>query len=110
MNLKGMNMNNMMKQVQKMQADMQQKQKELEHTEFEGKAGAGLATAIATGNRYVKKIILEASLREEDLDVIADLAAAAVNDALAKAEKKTSEVMSGLTAGLNLPGGLPFGE
>lgn len=108
MNFKGLNMNQMMKQVEKMQRDMQEKQKEIENSEFEGKAGAGLVTAIVTGKRYVKKIMPDPSLREEDLEVLADLITAAVNDGIAKAEKKMTDVMSTLTAGL--PGGLPFGN
>lgn len=101
---------NLMKQAQKMQADMQKAQEELAHMEVEGQAGGGMVKVTMNGRHEVRKVELDDSLMSDDKDMLEDLLAAAVNDAVRRVEETTQEKMSGLTAGMNLPGGmkLPF--
>ena len=101
---------NIMKQAQKMQADMQKAQEELASIEVTGEAGGGLVKITMTCRNVVRKINIDDSLLGEDRDMLEDLLAAAFNDALRRVEETTREKMSGMTAGLNLPGGLnlPF--
>ena len=101
---------NMMKQAQKMQEDMQKAQAELADMEVEGQAGGGMVKVVMTGRHEIRKVQLDDSLMNDDKEMIEDLLAAAVNDAVRRIEQQTSDKMSGLTAGLNLPGGmkLPF--
>ncbi len=100
----------LMKQAQKMQEDMQKVQAELANMEIEGQAGGGLVQVIMTGKHEVRRVSIDPSLFEDDRDMIEDLVAAAVNDAVHKAEAATQERMAGLTAGMGLPAGmkLPF--
>lgn len=100
----------LMQQAQKMQADMQKAQEELAHAEVQGESGAGLVKVTMTGRHDVKRVSIDDSVFTEDKEVLEDLLAAAVNDAVRKVEAHNREAMSGLTAGLNLPGGLkmPF--
>lgn len=100
----------LMKQAQKMQADMQKAQEELADLEVTGEAGGGLVSIRMTCRNQVRQIKIDDSLFGEDRDMLEDLVAAAFNDALRKAEDTTKEKMSGMTAGLNLPAGmnLPF--
>ena len=104
------NISDLMQQAQKMQADMQKAQEDLGHSEVQGESGAGLVTVIMTGRHDVKRVSIDDSVFSEDKDVLEDLLAAAVNDAVRKVEAHNREAMSGLTAGLNLPAGfkLPF--
>jgi len=78
--------------------------------EVEGEAGAGMVKVVMTGRHDVKRVSLDPALLAEDKDVLEDLVAAAVNDAVRKVEAATQEKMSGLSAGLGLPAGfkLPF--
>ena len=101
---------NMMKQAQKMQADMQKAQEEIANMEVEGQAGGGMVKVTMNGRHEVRRVELDDSLMEDDKDMIEDLLAAAVNDAVRRIEQESSEKMSGITAGMNLPGGLklPF--
>ncbi len=101
---------NLMKQAQKMQEDMQKAQEEMANIEVTGKAGGGLVSIVMTCRHDVKRVSIDDSLFEDDKDMLEDLIAAAVNDAVRQVEKTSSEKMSGMTAGLNLPGGmkLPF--
>lgn len=101
---------NIMKQAQKMQADMQKAQEELASIEVTGEAGGGLVKITITCRNVVQKIAIDDSLLGEDRDMLEDLLAAAFNDALRRVEETTREKMSGMTAGLNLPAGmnLPF--
>lgn len=101
---------NLMKQAQKMQADMQKAQEEMAKMEVTGQAGGGMVSVVMTCRHDVKRISIDDSLLSDDKDMLEDLVAAAVNDAVRQVEKTTSEKMSGMTAGLNLPGGmkLPF--
>lgn len=101
---------NIMKQAQRMQEDMERAQAELATMEVTGEAGGGMVRVTMLGNRDVKAVKIDPALLGEDLTMIEDLTAAAMNDASRKVESVTKEKMSGLTAGLNLPAGfkLPF--
>ena len=101
---------NIMKQAQQMQEDMQKAQEEIARMEITGESGAGMVRVVMLGNRDVKSVQIDDALKDEDLTMLADLLAAAVNDANRKVESMTKEKMSSLTAGLNLPPGfkLPF--
>jgi len=100
----------LMKQAQKMQADMQEAQAELANVEIRGESGAGLVSVIMTGRHDVKRVTIDESVLTEDKEVLEDLLAAAVNDAVRKVEAHNQQAMSGLASGLNLPAGfkLPF--
>jgi DNA-binding YbaB/EbfC family protein len=100
----------LMKQAQQMQDNMKKAQEELAQTEVEGQAGAGLVKVVMTCRHDVKRVTIDPSLVAEDRDMLEDLVAAAVNDAVRRVETTTQEKMSGLTAGLPLPPGfkLPF--
>ena len=93
----------LMKQAQQMQANMQKMQEDLANAEVKGEAGAGLVTVIMTGRHDVKRVQIDDSLMSEDKDMLEDLLAAAVNDAVRKVEKASKEKISQLTAGLNIP-------
>ena len=103
-------MGNLMKQAQKMQEQMAKAQEELASAEVTGESGAGLVKVVMTGRHDVKRVELDDSIMEEDKDMLEDLLAAAVNDAVRKIEQNNSEHMSKLTAGMGLPAGmkLPF--
>jgi DNA-binding YbaB/EbfC family protein len=103
-------MGNLMKQAQKMQEDMQKAQEEVANMEVEGQAGGGMVKVVMTGRHEIRKVSLDDSLMQDDKEMIEDLLAAAVNDAVRRVEQQTQEKMAGITAGLNLPGGmkLPF--
>jgi DNA-binding YbaB/EbfC family protein len=101
---------NLMKQAQRMQESMQKAQAELAEMEVTGQAGGGMVSVIMTGRHDVKRVSIDDSLLQEDKEMLEDLLAAAVNDAVRKVESTTQEKMSGLTAGMGLPGGfkMPF--
>ncbi len=103
-------MGSMMKQAQKMQEDMQKAQEEIANMEVEGQAGGGMVKVVMNGRHELRKVELDDSLMSDDKEMIEDLLAAAVNDAVRRIEQQSSEKMSGVTAGINLPGGmkLPF--
>ena len=104
------NISYLMQQAQNMQADMQKAQEELANAEIKGESGAGLVTVIMTGRHDVKRVTIDPAVLSEDKEVLEDLLAAAVNDAVRKVEANNQQAMSGLTAGLNLPPGfkMPF--
>ena len=98
-----------MQQAQQMQETMRKAQEELANIEVTGSSGGGLITVVMTCRHDVRKVEIDPSLLEDDKEMIEDLIAAAVNDAVRKVEKATQEKMAGLTAGLNIPGlNLPF--
>ena len=103
-------MGNLMKQAQKMQEDMQKAQEEVANMEVEGQSGGGMVKVVMNGRHEIRKVNLDDSLMQDDKEMIEDLLAAAVNDAVRRVEQETKEKMAGITAGLNLPGGmkLPF--
>ena len=99
----------LMKQAQKMQANMQKAQEELAALEVTGASGGGLVTVVMTGRHVVRRIQIDDTLVGEDREMLEDLLAAAFNDAIRKVEETVKEKYSGMTAGLNLPPGLsPF--
>ncbi|MCD5362725.1 MULTISPECIES: YbaB/EbfC family nucleoid-associated protein [Chromobacterium] len=103
----------LMKQAQQMQDNMKKAQEELAKVEVEGQSGAGMVKVVMTCAHDVKRVSLDDSLLEdakEDKEMLEDLIAAALNDAVRKVEATTQEKMSGFSAGLNLPAGmkLPF--
>jgi DNA-binding YbaB/EbfC family protein len=101
---------NLMKQAQLMQENMKKLQEQLAQMEIEGQAGSGLVKVVMTGRHEVKRVSIDPKLLAEDKDMLEDLVAAAVNDAVRKIEATTQEKMSAATAGLPLPPGmkLPF--
>ena len=100
----------LMKQAQEMQANMQKAQEELANTEFTGQSGGGLVTVTMNGRHDVTKVSIDDSLLSDDKEMLEDLIAAAVNDAVRSIEKKSKETMSSMTQGLPIPGDfkLPF--
>ncbi len=100
----------LMKQAQQMQDNMKKTQEELAAIEVEGQSGAGLVKVLINCRNDVKRITIDPSLLADDKDMLEDLVAAAVNDALRKAEQTSQEKMSAVTAGLPLPPGfkMPF--
>ncbi len=99
----------MMQQAQQMQENMQKAQEELANIEVTGSAGGDMVSVTMTCRHDIRKVHLDPSLMEDDKEVLEDLIAAAVNDAVRKVEKTSQEKMSGLTAGFNIPGlNLPF--
>jgi|ERR1043166_6130266 DNA-binding YbaB/EbfC family protein len=100
----------LMKQAQQMQDNMKKVQEELGSIEVEGQSGAGLVKVVMTCRHDVKRVSIDASLVGDDKDMLEDLVAAAVNDAVRKVESTTQEKMAGFTSGLPLPPGfkLPF--
>lgn len=98
----GMNMN-MVKQAQKMQADMMKMQAEIEEKTYSAQSGGGAVTAVVSGKReLIELVIAPDAVDPEDVDMLQDLIVAAVNEALRQAETSMSESMSKLTGGLNL--------
>ncbi len=101
------NMNNLMKQAQKMQKQMEQMQEELEQRTVEATAGGGAVTAVVSGKKELMEVKINPEVvDEEDVEMLEDLIVAAVNEALRKADEMVNNEMSKLTGGLNLPGGL----
>jgi len=101
---------NMMKQAQQMQANMQKMQEEVAKMEVTGQSGGGMVTVVMTGKHDIKRVNIDDSLMGDDKDMLEDLIAAAVNDAVRQVEKESQERFSGMTDGLNLPAGfkMPF--
>jgi nucleoid-associated protein EbfC len=103
------NMNNLMKQAQRMQRQMEENQKELEEKEFTAKAGGGAVEVTVTGKKEITKIKLsEEVVDPEDIEMLEDLVMAATNEALRMAEEASAEAMNKMTGGLGLGGGFPF--
>ena len=103
------NMNNLMKQAQKMQKQMEETQAELQEKEYEATAGGGVVTVKINGNKEITSVkIAEEVVDPEDIEMLEDLIMAAVNEALRKVEDETQSSMGKLTGGLGLGGGFPF--
>ena len=99
------NMNNMMKQVQKMQKEMQEAQAKIEEQEFEATAGGGAILVVVNGKKEVIKIELKPEIVDpDDIEMLQDLIMVAVNDALKTADATMSKSMDKLTGGMNVPG------
>ena len=101
---------NMMKQAQMMQANVQKAQEEIAKLECVGEAGGGMAKVMMNGRHEVSRVQLDPSLLGDDKDMLEDLIAAAINDAVHKVEKATQDKMQLAMAGMQLPPGmkLPF--
>ncbi|MDR0490724.1 MAG: YbaB/EbfC family nucleoid-associated protein [Oscillospiraceae bacterium] len=98
----GMNMN-MVKQAQKMQADLMKMQTDLEEQTYSATSGGGAVTAVANGKYEITELLIEPdAVDPEDVEMLQDLIVAAVNEALRKASDHKNESMSKLTGGLNL--------
>ena len=98
---------NLMRQAQQMQENME---KELVNLEVTGESGAGMVKVVLNGRHEAKKVTIEPKLLSEDLEMLEDLVAAAINDAARKIEERSKEKYAGLMSGMNLPPGmkLPF--
>ena len=103
-------MGQLMKQAQKMQEDLQKAQAALATMEVTGVSGGGMVSVIMTGRHEVRRITIDPSLMGDDKEMLEDLLAAAMNDAVRKIEQETQTRMSGVTAGMPMPPGfkLPF--
>ncbi len=100
----------MMKKAQEMQENMQKAQTELANKEVNGEAGGGMVKVVMRGTHEVNRVTIDPSLVGEDVEMLEDLVAAAINDAVHKVAKANQDAMQEMTAGLNLPPGfkLPF--
>lgn len=100
----GGNMNNMIRQAQKMQQDMLKAQEELEAKTYEAGAGGGVVSATVSGKKELVSVTIDPeAVDPDDVEMLQDLIVAAVNEALRKAADDASSQMSKLTGGLNLP-------
>ena len=96
----GMNMNNLMKQAQRMQRQMEEMQKELEEKEYTVTAGGGAVELVITGSNVVKAVTLKPEIVDpDDVEMLQDLLVAAFNEALRKVSSEKQSAMGGLTGG-----------
>lgn len=98
-------MNNLLKQAQSMQEQMKEMQEQAQKAEVTGEAGAGLVKVTMNGRHDVRNVEIDPSLLEEDREMLEDLLAAAVNDAVRRVEEEQQERMSKLTSGMPVPPG-----
>ncbi|RYL90920.1 YbaB/EbfC family nucleoid-associated protein [Sporolactobacillus sp. THM7-4] len=99
------NMNNMMRQVQKMQKQMAEAQEKLKDEVIEGSAGGGVVTVKANGHKEIVDVVIKPeAVDPDDVDMLQDLVLTAVNDALTKADELVNQRLGKFTKGLNLPG------
>ncbi|MBE0439106.1 MAG: YbaB/EbfC family nucleoid-associated protein [Gammaproteobacteria bacterium] len=97
-------MGNLMKQAQQMQANIEKAQKELATMEVVGQSGAGMVKITMTGKHDVKRVEIEDALFEDDKEMLEDLIAAAINDAVRQVEQTSQQRMAGMMpAGMKLP-------
>ncbi len=96
----------LMRQAQAAQDAMKKAQAEIAAAEITGEAGAGMVRITLNGRHEAKRVVIDAEALKEEKEFLEDLIAAAINDAAQKLERHSSEKMSGVTAGLNLPAGL----
>jgi DNA-binding YbaB/EbfC family protein len=94
---------NMMRQAQKLQAQMQKIQEELETLTVEGTSGGGVVKVVMTGKQVVEGVTIDPEVAE-DVEMLQDLVAAAVNDAFNKTQELASQKMGVITGGMNIPG------
>lgn len=98
----------LMKQAQEMQENLKKVQEQIATMQVEGQSGAGMVKVIMTGRHDVKRVSIDPSVLSDDKDMLEDLVAAAINDAVRRVESATQEKMAGMTAGLPLPPGMKF--
>ncbi|MBP1153451.1 MULTISPECIES: YbaB/EbfC family nucleoid-associated protein [unclassified Paenibacillus] len=99
------NMNQMMKQVKKMQEQMLKAQEDLANKTFEGTAGGGVVSVTVNGQKKVTSVVIKPeAVDPDDVEMLQDLVLTAINDAMTKAEETAGKEMSKLTGGLNIPG------
>ena len=99
------NMNNLMKQAQKLQKEMEDMQKQLETKEFEASVGGGAVVVKANGKKEVISINIKPEVVDpDDVEMLEDLVMSAVNEAIRKAEEETANKMGKLTGGMGMPG------
>jgi DNA-binding YbaB/EbfC family protein len=96
----------LMKQAQQMQDNMKKVQEQLGSIEVEGQSGAGLVKVIMTCKYDLKRVNIDPSLLKDDKEMLEDLVAAAVNDAVRKIESTVQDKMASVTAGMPLPPGM----
>ena len=106
------NLSNLMKQAQKMQENLQKAQQEIALLEITGESGGGLVKITLTGRHEARRVSIDDSLLTDDKDMLEDLVAAAINDAVRKVEQATQDKIAGMAGGMGLPLGgdfkLPF--
>ena len=102
---------NMMKQAQALQANMQKAQEEIAAMEVTGESGGGMVKITINGRHEAKRVQIDPSVPLDDREMVEDLVAAAINDAVHRLEAASQQKMSGMMGGMNLPPGLklPFG-
>ncbi len=99
------NMNNMMKQVQKMQEDMATLQADLEAREYDVSAGGGMVTVKINGKREILNIDIQPDIVDpDDIETLSDVITAAVNEAIKKVDSTSESEMAKITGGINMPG------
>jgi len=103
-------LNDLMKQARQMQERMEKIQQEAAKAQVEGQSGAGMVKVVMTGRYDIRNVEIDPDLLSEDKEMLEDLLAAAVNDAVRKVEAATKNKMSDLTAGVQMPPGfkMPF--
>ncbi|MGI5823819.1 MAG: YbaB/EbfC family nucleoid-associated protein [Dethiobacteria bacterium] len=99
-------MNKMLKQVQKVQAQMVKMQEELKSRQVEASSGGGVVRAVVSGDKELQELHIDPELLEEEVEMLADLVISAVNEALRKAEAMVDEEMQKIGGNLGLPGNL----
>ncbi|MEW6729356.1 MAG: YbaB/EbfC family nucleoid-associated protein [Pseudomonadota bacterium] len=100
----------LMKQAQKMQENLQKTQEEIARMEVIGESGGSMVSVVMTGRHEVRRVTIDPSLMGDDKEMLEDLIAAAMNDAVRKVEAETQSRMAGVTAGMPMPPGfkMPF--
>lgn len=105
MGMGGANMNNMIKQAQKMQQNMLKMQEEMEQSEFEATSGGGAVTVKMSGKKELTSISIKPeAVDPDDVEMLEDLILAAVNEVIKKVDSASASKMSSITGGLNIPG------
>ena len=100
-----MDMNKMMKEARKMQAELARVQEEAAQLTAEGTAGGGVVRAIATGEGYIESILIDpAAVDPDDVEMLQDLILAAVNESIRTVQEQAAAKMNAVTGGLNIPG------
>ena len=100
----GGNMNDMLRQAQKMQQEMLKAQEELENKCYEATVGGGMVTAVVSGKKEVSSVVINPeAVDPDDVEMLQDLIVAAVNEAMRKANEDAASQMSKLTGGMGLP-------